>query len=143
MMILSDDGRTTSLTDFLFPAPAPRRPVQIVLWWERRRLFYNVGVGAAGLISLGVLALGGSVIGGTVFVPPWQPVAVFAVLANACYLLGPCVEILVHELWGRSVLPVGPGLYRMGLTFSVGLALLPSLLAILFGVASVIFNLLG
>jgi hypothetical protein len=58
---------------------------------------------------------------------PWQPVVAFGVLANLCYLLGPTVEIALHRIWGRTLLPVGPALFRMGLTFSVGLALLPSL----------------
>ncbi len=43
-------------------------------------------------------------------------------------LLGPTIEILIDKLWGRAVLPVGPSLYRMGLTFSVGLALFPTLI---------------
>jgi hypothetical protein len=37
--------------------------------------------------------------------------------------LGPTHEIQIDEVWGRTVLPAGPSLYRMGLTFSVGLAL--------------------
>ena len=53
---------------------------------------------------------------------------VFAIGANVCYLLGPTVEILVEKLGKGSILPTGPVLYRMGLTFSVGLALFPSLL---------------
>lgn len=47
--------------------------------------------------------------------------------ANLYYLLGPALESLAHVVWGRTVLPVGPALYRMGLTLAVGLALLPAL----------------
>ena len=57
-----------------------------------------------------------------------MPVGVFGMMANVCYLLGPTIEILIHKLWGRTVLPPGPALYRMGLTFSVGLALFPALI---------------
>jgi hypothetical protein len=45
-------------------------------------------------------------------------------------MLGPTVEAVTEESWGRQVLPVGPSLFRTGLTFSVGLALLPTLLVI-------------
>ena len=119
-----------SLTEFLFPAPAQRTVGSIVGWWEKRRLAYNVIVGGAGVFS----ATFASVI--TAIGPnahpwgliPWQPVALFAVLANICYLLGPTVETLVEKLSRGTVLPTGPVLYRMGLTFSVGLAMLPVLL---------------
>jgi hypothetical protein len=122
----------TALTEFLFPAPAPRHPVEILKWWERRRLPFNLAVGAAGTVSLVVLGL-------VQVLPPLSnpleiplgPVLLFGVMANLCYLLGPAVEIALGMIWGRAVLPTGPALYRMGLTFSVGLALLPSLLATL------------
>jgi hypothetical protein len=122
----------TALTEFLFPAPAPRHPVEILKWWERRRLPYNLAVGAAGTVSLVVLGL-------VQVLPPFSSaleiplgaVLAFGVMANLCYLLGPAVEIALGAIWGRSVLPTGPALYRMGLTFSVGLALFPSLLATL------------
>jgi len=133
----------TSLTEFLFPAPAPRSVAGIIQWWERRRLAYNLAVGSAGLVSLGWTAAAVSLLVGRPTLPPWQPVVVFGVMANLCYLLGPLAEVLVHKLWRHTVLPVGPALYRIGLTFSMGLALFPTLLLILLGVASVVFSLLG
>jgi len=59
----------------------------------------------------------------------WAPVVAFGLLANACYFLGPTVEVGIEKLSGGKILPTGPVLYRMGLTFSVGLTLLPVLLA--------------
>ncbi len=38
-------------------------------------------------------------------------------------------EIAIEKLGGGKVLPTGPVLFRMGLTFSAGLALLPTLIA--------------
>jgi hypothetical protein len=127
----------SALTEFLFPAPAPRTPLAILRWWERRRLPYNIAVGAAGLFSL-------TVVGIVQTLPPFSspvgiPVAgvlVFAVLANVCYCLGPAVELALGAIWGRTVLPTGPALYRMGLTFSVGLALLPTLMVLILWVAA-------
>lgn len=122
-------SRTASLGEFLFPAPARRTTGAIIAWWERRRLAYNLMVGAAGLMSIGVMNLlhllppGGRFLG---FPPPL--ILVTGVAANLCYLFGPTVEIALEKLWGGRVMPLGPALFRMGLTFSLGLVLLPSLL---------------
>lgn len=119
----------TALTEFLFPAPAKRSVRAILGWWESRRLAYNAIVGGAGLVSLGIM-------NGLASLPPDPYGAVFpvvgivvvGVLANLCYLLGATVEIGVEKLSKGEVLPTGPVLYRMGLTFSTGLVLLPSLI---------------
>jgi hypothetical protein len=122
----------TDLATFLFPAPAPRTAGGILRWWEARRLPYNLIVGGAGLVTLGVVGVATLILPGDPGFPPIGPVVAFGVLANLFYLLGPAVEIAAHKLWGRTLLPVGPALFRMGLTFSVGLALFPSLLVALF-----------
>lgn len=123
------------LTEFLFPAPAERRAGAIWAWWERRRLAYNLWVGAAGtftLVTCSAIAL----------LPPhplgliplsqlWPGVVIFGVLANVCYTSGAVLETLAQQVWDRQLLPVGPSLFRMGLTFSVGLALFPTLLMII------------
>lgn len=135
---------TTSVAEFLFAAPARRSAPAIVAWWERRRLAYNAAVGAAGAVSLAAVGIASAVMGGEPFFPGALIAAgVFGVMANLCYCLGPAAEILLHRLFGRSVLPAGPALYRMGLTFSVGLALLPTLLTGMLGVARVVLAVLG
>ena len=132
----------TSLANFLFPAPASRSVGAIWRWWEARRLSYNLIVGSAGLVTLSVAQViiwvmpdGGGF--------PWQPVVAFGVLANVCYSLGPIVEASAHKLWGRTVLPVGPSLFRMGLTFSVGLALLPLLILTIFMLVRILIGVVG
>ena len=124
----------TDITEFLFPAPAPRSVTGIIRWWESRRLKYNLIVGSAGLVSTALVTV-------LTFLPPDAhglkgpigevvPIAiVFGIAANVCYTLGPAVELALEKLWGRRALPAGPTLFRMGLTFSVGLALLPTLIA--------------
>jgi hypothetical protein len=112
-----------------------------VKWWESRRLPYNLIVGGAGLVTLGVTRVFTWVISEPFI--PWQPIVVFGVLANFCYFLGPMVEIAVDKVWGRKVLPVGPALYRMGLTFSVGLALLPALIFTIMSVVVVVMRVFG
>lgn len=119
----------TALTDFLFPLPERRNVTGILRWWESRRVFYNAAVGAAGMVSVCTSLLFSVLpaIGDDLLVP-WPAIVVFGVGANLCYFLGPMAEMAITKLWGDRVLPVGPALFRMGLTFSVGLALLPTLL---------------
>ena len=131
----------TELTEFLFPAPARRSVGGIVRWWESRRLAYNAFVGAAGLVSLGVVNLISLVSDFPPVDGQWIAVAVFGVMANVCYLMGPTVEVAAQKLWGERLLPVGPTLFRMGLTFSVGLALFPALLISIVWVARVVIGL--
>jgi len=52
---LPGDASPGSLTDFLYPAPAPRNTWGILKWWESRRLKYNLIVGGFGFASLGAL----------------------------------------------------------------------------------------
>ena len=119
----------TALGEFLFPTPARLTPGGIIKWWERRRLAYNLFVGSAGALTLALSHV-------IVALPPfgeampllWAPIVVFAIMANGCYLFGPVTEILMTKIWGDQLLPTGPVLYRIGLTFSVGLALLPTLI---------------
>jgi hypothetical protein len=89
---------------------------------------YNIAVGTAGLISLAAIWVLKPLGLPHVFIP-WQPIVAFAVLANVCYTAGPMFEIVAHKLWKDDVLPIGPTLFRHGLIFSVGLALLPTLMA--------------
>lgn len=133
-----------ALAEFLFAAPASRSTPAIVAWWERRRLAYNAAVGAAGLVSLGTVGFANLLMGGEAMFPQALLLAaVFGGMANLCYFLGPAAEILFEKLWGRRVLPTGPTLYRMGLTFSVGLALFPTLLTVMLMTARVVLAVFG
>lgn len=113
----------TALGDFLYPDPAERRPGAIIRWWERRRIPFNVIVGGSGLVTIGLASLF------TLLPPqppgivafPWVGVLAYGVLANLCYTLGPAAELLVDRLFGDRVLPIGPLLFRAGLTLSIGL----------------------
>lgn len=137
--------RVRSLVDFLYPAPAKRDVPSILSWWEKRRLPYNLMVGAAGLLSTGVVLFFAAIppFGSALSIQIVVPIAAFGVMANVCYTLGSVIEILVHKIWGPDVLPVGPSLYRIGLTFSVGLALFPALLIVIIWVIRVVAALTG
>ncbi len=123
----------TSLTEILYPLPDYRRtPLSLLVWWESRRLLYNAVVGATGVFSLGMVVFFG-------LLPPrpahfaglWMPVVAYALLANLCYSSGWLLELSATRLWGRAAPEVGPLLFRQGLIFSVGLTLLPIVMAVL------------
>lgn len=116
----------TALARLLFPLPALRRtPMQIIGWWESRRLTYNLIVGGAGFVTLGTIQVMSWLpphLGVTV---PWQVVVAYGVSANVCYTFGSVIEAMLARVWGDDVVPVGPTLFRHGLVFSVGLTLFP------------------
>lgn len=124
-------GLGSRVGDFLFPEPAERRVGAIIGWWESRRLPYNLIVGASGVVSLSVLAISSALPPNPIpFAFSMVPVVIYGVLANLCYTLGSVVEVACHKLWGSELLPVGPSLFRAGLTLSVGLTLVvPVILA--------------
>lgn len=137
----------SSLVQVLYPLPDMRRtPLSTIRWWESRRLVFNKAMGSAGVVSL---------VGMSIFfaLPPHSSVmplpfmltgaAVYAVLANGCYTLGWMAELLARRVWGRSAPDLGPILFRQGLIFSVGLTLLPILLAVLSWVARIIVAIAG
>ena len=130
---------SSALVEFLYPKPAKRTVGSIFKWWEKRRLAYNVIVGAAGVTGFaGAFLIGLVPPVSTLFLPPLGAIAVVGVLANVFYFLGPTVETVVEKFLGPDVLPTGPALYRMGLTFSVGLGLMPILIAMIVWVARVV-----
>jgi hypothetical protein len=116
--------------DVLYPEAANRRTTtSIIGWWETRRPTYNLIVGSAGLVTLGVVRV-------VSWLPPhmpmpigWQPIVVYGVMANVCYTLGWVLEVAAQRLWGDRVRPIGPPLFRQGVAFSVGLTMLPTVLA--------------
>ena len=111
--------RTSLVTELLFPLPAVRRsPLGILMWWESRRLVYNVVVGVTGVATLAVISAISLIPPGLPGIrPPLVAILAYGALANICYTL--------QQLWKDKVLPVGPALFRQGLAFSVGLTLLP------------------
>jgi len=134
----------SALVRFLYPVPpAERSPGAVLRWWEQRRPAYNLAVGAAGLTSLAAATLFGLLPpGGQFFRFPLIGIAVYGLLANLCYCGGWAIEMTLNRLWGEKVAPVGPVLFRQGLIFSVGLSLLPIIVAGLGWIARVFFALI-
>ena len=127
----------SALTEFFFRYPdRARSSWSIVNWWESRRLAYNISVGTAGVVSLAAIETFSLLPPHSTLLPiPWQPIAVYALLANVCYSAGPLAELLIRRLWGDELEPVGPALFRYGFAFSIGLTLLPVGLSVIAWVA--------
>jgi hypothetical protein len=137
-----------TLTRLLFEPSLMRSPLRIVGWWERRRLAYNVIVGATGVVTLGYVnglevLLGHGLLvprGGAGGAASLIAIAAYGVAANLCYTMGWMVETLVERWLGRPVYGLGPALFRHGLVFSVGLTALPAVLVTVANVAGWLFG---
>ena len=121
----------SALTRVLFPLPvAHHNTGEVFRWWESRRPIYNAFVGGAGLVTLGAVYFMAALPPFGVLLPLfWQGILAYAVLANFCYSFGFAAEAAMRRAWGEQCPPVGPALFRQGVIFSVGLTLLPIVLA--------------
>jgi hypothetical protein len=122
----------SQLVEVLYPVPDLRRTALSSLrWWESRRLLFNKGVGATGVVTLAGVSvfflLPPWTLGAVSLLPMLAFAAVYGIAANACYTLGWVAELAARALWGRQAPAIGPLLFRQGLIFSVGLTLLPML----------------
>jgi hypothetical protein len=109
----------------LFSVPdRDRKWYEILLWWELRRIPFNMIVGTAGILSLALFGLFDSL-------PPVSPdfqdadiglsVLVFGLLANVCYFFGWLCELITKSHFERRNKPPGPILLGIGLLFWVAL----------------------
>ena len=109
-------------------------PWQIILWWEKRRLPYNLIVGATGLLVcvllFAIAAFSERQFGEPIGIPDPPLFGVIAILlygvaANFCYTGGWLAELLVEGIWKESAKNLGQNAFVFGLLFSVALTLLP------------------
>ena len=117
----------------LFAWPVRSDWQSVVLWWELRRIPYNIVVGLAGAISLvstfflivasGVLESGEDAI---------EPVGLFGlpllggIFFNLCYTAGWVLELLVRSASRADNRFLGPILLTGGLLLSLGIVSLPA-----------------
>jgi len=101
-------------------------------------------VGGTGLVTLAVM--------GTVMTlppfnesgfPPLEGVLVYGLGANVMYTFGWVAEVAAYRILGRDLLPIGPALHRIGLTFALGLTLFPAFLFSALWVIATILTLIG
>jgi hypothetical protein len=109
----------------------------IWVWWQERRLRYNLLVGIVGFITWWLVLIAGSaaVKPGVDFEEPFAMILgppIYAVIANFCYTVGPLFDVLL-----KRGMP-SKGLFRIGLFFSLALTALPGTWAVYCWVHSVI-----
>jgi hypothetical protein len=108
--------------------------MDIILWWEARRIPFNLIVGAAGIgTCAGIVAIG--VIGDYFlevgFILPDPPIFVmlgviaFGIMANVCYTGGWIVELLVRRTWPQESHQVATLSFTLGLVLAILVTLLP------------------
>lgn len=106
---------------------------EIIIWWERRRAFYNLVVLIAGSFTvLFALVLNEIAFADLVNVIP--PILIFALCANLFYTLGWIIEIVCYKLISEKKLMQNAGtiLFTGGVvisvlfTFAIDIALLVS-----------------
>jgi hypothetical protein len=109
---------------------AATTPGQVILWWEARRVPYNMVVGLVGFLSVAVLlALGPRV------AQPDEPlfspfflfggILVYGVAANTCYTAGWIIELAIRKLGAESTDKFAQNAFKSGLLFSCLLTSLP------------------
>jgi hypothetical protein len=137
----------SQIVEFLYPLPDLRRtPVSLLRWWESRRLSYNAIVGVTGLTTLAAVKLlfllppGGSADSLVGLLPV---VLTYGVIANLAYSGGWLAELVLQRFLGRESPHAGPALFRLGLSFSVGLTLFPAALAGLGWIVRLVRHFLG
>lgn len=116
---------TTAVDRYFFsPIYYPRNGLALLRWWESRRLFYNVVVGSAGLVTLAT-AYSMVLIFGTHNGPPLGLPFAYGLAANIFYSMGAPIDFVLRKFLGDRAPAVGQAMFRYGVAFSVGLTLLP------------------
>lgn len=110
---------------------APSTPGQVILWWEARRIPYNIAVGIVGFLSVAVLlALGPRVTNPDE--PLFSPfllfggILVYGVGANICYTAGWIMELVIRQFGTQSTDKFAQNAFKSGLIFSCLLTSLPT-----------------
>jgi len=99
---------------------------ELLRWWERRRLYFNLYVGIVGVITWWLVLIAGSaaVKPGVDFEEPFAMILgpfVYGLIANLCFSLGSVVDLLFYRGRPRVFL------FRVGLFFSFALTALSGL----------------
>jgi hypothetical protein len=111
--------------------------IEIVRWWEARRLRFNLYVGAMGVVTWFLVMIAGSaaVKPGVDFEEPLAMIFgpfIYGFMANVCYTLGWFVDAVLFRGAPRT------RLYKAGVVFSVVLTGLPGAWAVVAWVMTVI-----
>ena len=111
------------------PQPQAASRWRVILWWEVRRIPYNVLVGLYGAFCLVIffwsVTTSGHLKAGEDAV---EPMALFAAPfgVNACYTLGWLVDVPARTLWPSLSPRFSPVLLKLGIVLSAFLISIPA-----------------
>jgi NhaP-type Na+/H+ or K+/H+ antiporter len=105
----------------------------VLLWWESRRLAYNIVVGITGIVTVGLLVANSLIRGDDCGIPNPPLFALLLiigyVMANVCYTLGAFAEIVARVTMGKeSASKLGRTSFIVGLALSTILTIAPAVL---------------
>jgi hypothetical protein len=103
---------------------------EIILWWERRRIGYNVAVGVVGFVSVAVLlSLGRNLV--TEQEPLFSPfllfvgILLYGICANLCYTFGWFTELALRKFGNTDTSRFAASAFKTGLALSCVVTSLP------------------
>lgn len=111
---------TALLKNIFTVAPDHKSNKEIIHWWEQRRLFYNIVMLAAGLVTISLAVLLGEITY-VDLIKVLPPVLFVAFSANLFYTMGWIVEIACHKFIAEKVFihKAGPVLLISGISLSL------------------------
>jgi hypothetical protein len=123
------------------------RTRDIIVWWESRRIPYNLIVGATGVVSAIVICLTGLVsahLAGDAIGVSGSPlfeifaVIIYGIMANICFTCGWVLELFSRRIWGARAEAFGEMAFTWGMLGSVLLTLVPAAIVVGFGAYRII-----
>jgi hypothetical protein len=122
---------TESLWSWMYARPQEASSAwTVVLWWEKRRFAYNLLLGTVGLCSLLLFHIFVERSGA---LPPGEdagePIMLILApfIANLCYTAGWLVELIARR-FTTTPADLGPRLLKLGVVFSLAVAMLPTII---------------
>lgn len=112
----------------------PRNWLSIFMWWEARRIIFNLLVGLCGLPVVFVVLGTGMHLRYVSY-----GVLEYAVIANICFTAGCIAEVFARRWFGEKVKEFGPVAFTLGTAFSVAFTLFCTLIICLICVVARLF----
>ena len=129
--IILDRSILKKILTWFFNSPDSNlSPLSIIMWWEARRIPYNILIGIYGISSLllfyffiqssGKLEPGEDAV---------EPMAIFVapIVINLAYTAGWAVELILRHVFSVKSRIIGPRLLKIGVVFSLVVVSLPSI----------------
>ena len=123
-------------------AQPPQRDRDIIVWWEIRRIPFNLIVGSVGVVGSVIMLATGFVterfVGEAIGIPNPPGLAIIAaiaygIMANVCFTGGWILELISRRVWEKRTEAFGEIAFAWGTVFSMILTLAPAALTVAFG----------